>query len=150
MKPLAPLLEFQPQDRVETARSETDPGRTQPKLLEQELVPAVLEHCRFLSEEYASLARTAPAAFPFEDRDLLAWYAELKYKLSGGGHCTICRAHVRHAVPVTSERADNITVIYACLCTRCLVAEEAISRRVTLAHEVEADGVRELALPAAA
>ncbi len=98
--------------------------------LEQELGPAVLQACLALWREYSHLSEAVPMAFPVCERDLLTWYAELQYKTRGGGKCSQCGAAVRHALKVRAERTDNSTRTYLCLCTRCLVAEEALSRRV--------------------
>lgn len=62
----------------------------------------------------------------------LVSYAELQYRLKGGGRCSVCRAAVRHRVPVQSEHLDGTIAEFACLCTRCLEAEKALSRRVEL------------------
>ncbi len=65
-------------------------------------------------------------------RDLLLSFAELRYKIRGGSHCAVCNTPVRHWVPVLVERNDGQAVRYPCLCTRCLEAEKAVSRRVVL------------------
>jgi hypothetical protein len=98
--------------------------------LEEELGSAVLDACFSLWREYSELSEHAPAAFPVCEHDLLAWYAELQYKTRGGGRCSQCRAPVRHALKVRADRYDGSTRTYLCLCTRCLVAEEAQSIRV--------------------
>lgn len=59
-------------------------------------------------------------------------YAELQYQLHGGSRCSMCRASVRHVLPVTVEHANGIIAEYACLCTRCLQGERVVSDRVTL------------------
>ena len=63
---------------------------------------------------------------------ILASYAELRYRLNGGGHCSMCRASVRHVLPVRVEHADGSAADYECLCNRCLQAERVLSDRVTL------------------
>src|SRR5690348_13189888 len=63
---------------------------------------------------------------------VLTSYAELRYRLNGGGKCTVCGASVRHIIPVKAEHADGTVASFTCLCTRCLEAERAISDRVTL------------------
>lgn len=65
-------------------------------------------------------------------RNLLLAYAELRYKLKGGSRCAVCNAPVRYVVPVRVERADAAQLRYPCLCTRCLEAEKAVSKRVVL------------------
>lgn len=64
--------------------------------------------------------------------NLLFSFAELKFRLGGGGHCSVCHAHVRHVVPVEVEREDGSRARFTCLCTRCLVAEKSCARRVVL------------------
>src|SRR5262249_14825545 len=59
-------------------------------------------------------------------------YAEFQFKLRGGSRCAVCRATVRYVLPVKVERADGMRIDYPCLCTRCLVAEKAMSKRVVL------------------
>lgn len=63
---------------------------------------------------------------------LLTSYAELLYKLNGGGRCSLCGAAVRHVLPATAEHDDGTVKEYHCLCTRCLQAERAVSDRLTL------------------
>ena len=59
-------------------------------------------------------------------------YAELRFRLDGGGKCTVCGASVRHTIPVKAEHEDGTVSSFTCLCTRCLEAERAVSARVTL------------------
>lgn len=63
---------------------------------------------------------------------LIQCYAELQFKLNGGTKCPVCRAHVRHVVPVHAEKADGSMVEFKCLCTRCFEAERATSKAVIL------------------
>jgi hypothetical protein len=60
-------------------------------------------------------------------------YAELQFRLHGGGRCSLCRASVRHVLPVKAEHSDGTIAEFRCLCTRCLEGERAVSDRVTLA-----------------
>ena len=83
-----------------------------------------------LWREFSDLSEAAPAAVPVCERALLSWYAELQYKMRGGGKCSQCRAPVRHALRIRAEQTDSSNRTYLCLCTRCLVAEEALSARV--------------------
>ena len=69
--------------------------------------------------------------FPTSEKSLFDC-AEIGYKTEGGQRCSICRAHVRHAVQVVCERPDATSDTFDCLCTRCLVAEEARSSKVLL------------------
>ena len=63
---------------------------------------------------------------------LLKCYAELQYKLNGGSKCPVCRAHVRHVIPVTIERVDGKVDQFHCLCTRCFEGERAVSKVLTI------------------
>lgn len=76
------------------------------------------------------------------DLDRLYFHAEMHFLRQGGSKCAMCHAHVRHVVEVSSFRPEGKQV-FPCLCTRCLVAEEARSSRVVLRFEgVAADSVR--------
>ena len=59
-------------------------------------------------------------------------YAELQFRLHGGGHCAICHAAVRHVLHVRVEHQDGSVSDFQCLCARCLEAERVQSDRVTL------------------
>ena len=100
--------------------------------LESEFGPAILDTCSNLLREYSELAKTAPAAFAGCEHELVSWYGELQYKTRGSGRCSKCRCAVRHALKVRAERNDGSTRTYVCLCTRCMVAEEADSDRLHL------------------
>lgn len=63
---------------------------------------------------------------------VLSSYAELRYQLNGGGHCSVCHAAVRHVLPVRVEHSDGSVSDFECLCTRCLEAERVQSSRVIL------------------
>ncbi|MBZ5566986.1 MAG: hypothetical protein LAN64_03955 [Acidobacteriia bacterium] len=62
----------------------------------------------------------------------LTSYAELQYQLHGGGRCSMCRASVRHVLPVKAEHNDGTIAEYRCLCTRCLEGERVVSDRLSL------------------
>jgi hypothetical protein len=98
--------------------------------LDQELNFHLLEKCRDLVEEYIALAQRAPESFPFSERDLATWYAEMRYKLVGASRCSLCGEHVRHSLPVMAELDDNTVVLHPCLCRHCLAAQESAARRV--------------------
>jgi len=125
-----------------------------PKLpypLDQELGAAVLDKCRDVVQEYADLARRAPDAFPFSERDLLTWYAEMRYKVLGAGSCSLCGSRVRHALPVMAELEESIVIMHACLCDECIVVQQSVARRVTLCmHRTEVDMSTARAEPACA
>ena len=63
---------------------------------------------------------------------LLLSYAEFQFKLRGGSRCAVCRASVRHVLPVDIEYMDGTKLRYKCLCTRCMEAEKAVAKRVVL------------------
>ncbi len=65
-------------------------------------------------------------------RKLLEEFAELQFKLKGGSHCAVCRAAVRHVVPVYIEDHDGATREFPCLCIRCLAGESLRRKRVLL------------------
>ena len=86
-------------------------------------------------EEYlAVLARCSEV--PMDDdlklMELLRSYAELKFRTIGGSKCGVCRAHVRHVVPVVSCQPGGERKNFDCLCTRCFEAEKATAERMFL------------------
>lgn len=83
-------------------------------------------------QEYLEALAVEPSEEQERARKLLTGYAELQYKLRGGSKCAVCHAHVRHVVPVHAEREDGTAMEFDCLCTRCLEAEKALSRVVTM------------------
>lgn len=85
-----------------------------------------------LDEYFAALENSSSAVLPEKKRELLGAYAEFRYQVSGGTHCVLCRAHVRHNMLVEVRRADGSTRQFAALCTRCLESEKANAESVTL------------------
>lgn len=69
---------------------------------------------------------------PMAKRDLLRAFAELQFCKHGGSKCAICQAHVRHVLPVISERSDGKVRQYPCLCIRCFEGERAAARRICM------------------
>ena len=65
-------------------------------------------------------------------RQVLAAYAEVKYRLRGGAHCPICRTHVRHIMPIYAVHLDGSERSYPCLCTRCFEGEKGLSSRIVM------------------
>jgi hypothetical protein len=63
-------------------------------------------------------------------RDFVRAFAELQFCMHGGAKCAICHAHVRHVLPVVSERADQVVRDFECLCTRCFESERAVARKL--------------------
>ena len=83
-------------------------------------------------QEYLESLADAGSPPDRAERKILLSYAELQYRLNGGGHCTVCHASVRHVLPVRVEHPDNSIADFQCLCTRCLEAERAVASRVIL------------------
>ncbi|MDP9267871.1 MAG: hypothetical protein M3P27_06040 [Acidobacteriota bacterium] len=82
-------------------------------------------------QDYLEALAEAAMEASCADHKLLFGFAELKYRMVGGGRCAMCRSHVRHVVPVTAKRNDGEVIAYECLCQRCLLGE------IALADEVE-------------
>lgn len=57
-------------------------------------------------------------------------FLELEFQRHGATRCVLCGATVRHPKSVTAFRKEGGCVDYSCLCVRCLVAEQSISRHV--------------------
>ena len=95
------------------------------------LIPTNVNHPQVLQDYLEALAEAAAAAAPAGDK-LLFGYAEMKYRMAGGGRCAMCRSHVRHVVPVYSRREDGQQIAYECLCQRCLLGEIALAPEVEL------------------
>lgn len=91
----------------------------------------VISH-RELQQYLTVLAGDTDRKDPVRQANLLFSFAELKFRMGGGGKCSVCRAHVRHVLPVEVERENGTHSSYECLCTRCLVAEKVSASRVTL------------------
>ncbi|HUQ50234.1 MAG TPA: hypothetical protein VM056_05920 [Terriglobales bacterium] len=66
-----------------------------------------------------------------ERKEVIMRLAELDFKLRGGGKCACCNAPVRNFMRTVSEN-DRDTREFDCLCRRCLEAEKAFSRTVTV------------------
>ncbi len=87
---------------------------------------------RELQQYLAALANGSDEKDSVRQANLLFSFAELKFRIKGGGRCALCRAHVRHVLPVEVERDNGTRTTYDCLCTRCLVAEKVSATRVIL------------------
>ncbi len=87
---------------------------------------------RVLQDYFEALACGPQEESPYRVWHLIASYAELRYRLNGGARCPVCRAHVRHVVPVTVKLQNGTTQQYGCLCQRCLQAEQATAKSVVL------------------
>lgn len=88
---------------------------------------------RFL-QEYLEVLAAAQAyqVSNLRNWDLLRSYAELQYKLNGGGRCQMCRAHVRHVIPTHVTLPGGQVQDYSCLCTRCFEGERAVCDHIVL------------------
>lgn len=86
---------------------------------------------RTLQDYLRALEENADVSPEQRQEKLLQAYAELQYSLRGGARCSVCGAHVRHALPVTVE-CQGKPRHYDCLCLRCLAAEKAAAGEVTL------------------
>ncbi len=87
---------------------------------------------RELQQYLAALANGGEQKDSVRQANLLFSFADLKFRIKGGGRCAVCRAHVRHVLPVEVQRDNGTRTKYDCLCTRCLVAEKSSATRVTL------------------
>ncbi len=85
-----------------------------------------------LQEYLEALAEGIKRGPTVHKQKALISYAEVQYRLKGGGRCAVCHAAVRHKIPVTAEHVDGTIAEFACLCTRCLEAEKVLSRKVDL------------------
>ena len=83
--------------------------------------PAVTE--RILQEYLQALAEEHKSPGPQRAKRLLTSYAEFRFRVAGGSQCPLCRASVRHVLPVLVLRSNGEKANYPCLCTRCLEAE---------------------------
>jgi hypothetical protein len=87
-----------------------------------------------LEEYFATLARCSETAMDDDTklRELMRSYAELKFRVMGGGHCAVCRSHVRHVFPVIAEQSSGEVKELDCLCTRCFESEKSTAVRMVL------------------
>ncbi len=83
-------------------------------------------------QEYLEALAEPGDAPDSRQRKVLFSYAELQYRLHGGGRCAMCHSAVRHVMPVSVEHTDGTIAEYGCLCTRCLEGEKAQATRLTL------------------
>ena len=77
-----------------------------------------------VAEHFQEYLEAILAAQQFQQSNVRTWtllqcYAEFQFRLNGGGHCGMCKAAVRHVIPVTVCRGSGETDRYTCLCTRC-------------------------------
>lgn len=72
------------------------------------------------------------AAVASARREMLVRHLENRYRRSGGSHCAECHAPVRDVMRVVSSDDAGVVRSYECLCRRCLEAERAYTRSVSL------------------
>jgi hypothetical protein len=85
-----------------------------------------------VAEYFQEYLEAVLAAQQFQQSNVRTWtllqcYAEFQFRLNGGGHCAMCKATVRHIIPVTVCRVNGQVDKYSSLCTRCYEGERAIS-----------------------
>ena len=90
-----------------------------------------------VAEYFQEYLEAISRAHEFQVSNLRHWnviqcYAEFQFRLNGGSKCAICRATVRHVIPVTAVREDGRRDEYACLCTRCYEGERAGSAKMIM------------------
>ncbi len=73
------------------------------------------EYLQTLAEQQSEGAQRA--------KELLTSYAEFRFRLSGGSQCPLCRASVRHVLPVSVVHKNGKKTNFPCLCHRCIEAE---------------------------
>jgi hypothetical protein len=86
-------------------------------------------------QEYLETIATAhgEATTEAKAKALLKSHAELQYQLKGGGKCPMCRASVRHVIPVrTMHKDDGSWHRYHCLCGRCFEGERGLSNIIIM------------------
>jgi hypothetical protein len=67
-----------------------------------------------------------------KQRKLFLSYAEVKFRLRGGGRCPLCQTHVRYVLPIYAVHIDGTERSYPCLCTRCFEGEKGLSSKVVM------------------
>jgi hypothetical protein len=89
---------------------------------------------RNLLQEYLSLLHEAAFSCDTNSRDvsLLRAWGLYRYILSGPMNCEQCRAQVRLAIPITSERISGESLYYTCLCPNCTFKELGLARRIIM------------------
>lgn len=87
---------------------------------------------RALQEFLEVLAEAPDDNFSNRARRILSSYAELRFRARGGSRCQLCRAAVRHVLPVEVTRAGGAVIRFSCLCQRCLHAERVLSESVQI------------------
>ena len=85
-----------------------------------------------LFQEFLETLAGVDALSVEKQRQLLLSYAEVKYRLRGGGRCPLCNTHVRHIMPIYAVHLDGTERSYPCLCTRCFEGEKGLSSKVVV------------------
>ena len=102
------LPNFMPQERNQAIEQRTEITE---KILQ--------EYLQTLAESQQNHTQVDPQ----RAKQLLTSYAEFRFRLAGGSQCPLCRASVRHVLPVSVLHKDGKKTAYDCLCNRCLEAE---------------------------
>jgi hypothetical protein len=97
----------------------------------ENVIPTNVHHPHVLQDYLETLAAAADTTSA-QDHKLLFGYAEMKYRMAGGGKCAMCRSAVRHVVPVFTKHDDGKQLAYECLCQRCLLGEIGLAAEVEL------------------
>lgn len=82
--------------------------------------------------------------------DLMRAFAELQFCIHGGARCSVCHAHVRYVLAITSERTDDTLHDFDCLCTRCFESERAVAKKIAVSlgdATIHFDAVGERTIP---
>lgn len=87
---------------------------------------------RILQEYLQALAETSVRPERERARHLLTSYAEFHFHVAGGSRCPVCRAHVRHVLPVVIVRLDGQRNEYPCMCFRCVEGERENVRAIEI------------------
>jgi bacterioferritin-associated ferredoxin len=101
-----------------------------PKLMPQQRNRAIEERNevteKILQEYLQTLAENQQDQKGVDEKrakQLLTSYAEFRFRLAGGSQCPLCRAAVRHVLPVSVLHKNAKKTSYECLCHRCIEAE---------------------------
>ena len=92
---------------------------------------------RILQEFLQALAEEQESPSEERAKQLLISYAEFHFRTRGGSQCPLCRASVRHVLPVSVTHKNGKKTTFPCLCQRCIEAEKGEAESI----EIGMDGV---------
>ena len=92
---------------------------------------------RVLQEYLQALAEEQENPSEERAKQLLISYAEFHFRTQGGSQCPLCRASVRHVLPVSVTHKNGKKTTFPCLCQRCIEAEKGDAESM----EIGMDGV---------